>query len=199
VHGVEVVVEVRSPREFDEVPHRVHASWLHALVAMPPEYRFDTHLGSFDLEAMLICAFFLFGFIIWALSTVCMREVFDHEFLYLMSGWVVAFVPAVRDACFGRWLLIAGALVAVRSVVEGCVHVVPQLSWALAILWPQVEYQVLLLGIRPEGVRAVGSVRRWAVRMGDEKRRLTANERDEVLLYAEAAGMSWRFQRNFPR
>jgi hypothetical protein len=55
---------------------------------------------------------------------------------------------------------------------------------SLAILWPQVVYEVLVLGIRPEGVRVVGSVRRWVRRVRERTGRLSADEREEVLLYA---------------
>jgi hypothetical protein len=110
-----------------------------------------------------------------------------------LAPFHVGSVAAVRDACYGRWLFVALAgAVGVVLDVSGRACVVRRVFcvyWTLCL-------EVLMTSSMPEGVRMVAGARGWVRRM--LKAELSEAEREEVLLYAEAAGMSRRFIRNFP-
>jgi hypothetical protein len=104
---------------------------------------------------------------------------------------IIVSVPAVRDVCFGRWAFVAAAG-AIAVMVGGSVRMIMHVFGVVLVLWVQLASTLIL----PEGVRAVAGTRRWVQQM--QGLELSEEEREEVLLYAEAAGMSRRFIRNFP-
>jgi hypothetical protein len=82
----------------------------------------------------------------------------------------------------------------------GVTHLIggaPALVWAnvFSAYWV-VLVQCLMTLPNWDGLSAVGRTRRWFRRMRSAA--LTADERREVLVYAEAAGMSERFRQQFP-
>jgi hypothetical protein len=104
---------------------------------------------------------------------------------------ILVFVPAVRDLCFGRWAFVAGAG-AIAVMVGGSARMILHVFGVVLVFWVQLVSTRIL----PEAVRAVAGTRRWVQQMRGLE--LSEGEREEVLLYAEAAGMSRRFIRSFP-
>jgi hypothetical protein len=109
--------------------------------------------------------------------------------------------PCVREALIGQWLFVAAGLAvgswAVTTLMGGTAELmlanVFSAVWVVAV---QYFLQFWVTGPFSNDFSTVGRTRRWVRRMRSAA--LTADERREVLLYAEAAGMSQRFRRRFP-
>jgi hypothetical protein len=115
------------------------------------------------------------------------------RFIVIVAAPIVArLIPWLDDVLFGRWLVAAAAGMGLLACLEGGLDVVPQAFCALCF----VSMQVLWSGLKLEGVRVVAGTRRWVRRKRGVE--LTAQEREDVLLYAEAVGMGRRFLRDFP-
>jgi hypothetical protein len=110
-------------------------------------------------------------------------------------------VPCVREALIGQWLFVAVGLAVGSWVVTALMGGTAELMLAnvFSAVWVVVvQYVSQFLVTTPftDVWSTVGRTRRWVRRMRSAA--LTADERREVLLYAEAAGMSRRFRHRFP-
>jgi hypothetical protein len=119
----------------------------------------------------------------------------------LFVPFAVTVVPYVREALIGQWLFLAVGLAvgswAFTTYVGGTAELV--LANVFSAVWVViVQYLLQALVTAPftDEWSTVGRTRRWVRRMRSAA--LTSDERREVLLYAEAAGMSQRFRRRFP-
>jgi hypothetical protein len=111
-----------------------------------------------------------------------------------------AMVPCIREALIGQWLVVAVGLAvgswAATALLGGTAELV--CSNVFGVVWVvlvQCFWDILVTAPFTDEFSTVGRTRRWVRRMRSAA--LTADERREVLLYAEAAGMSQRFRRRF--
>jgi hypothetical protein len=119
----------------------------------------------------------------------------------LFVPFAATVVQCVRQAIDGRWLFVAGGLAvgswAITTLFGGTAELV--LANVFGAIWVVIVHfglGFLVTGPFTDVFLTVGRTRRWVRRMRSAA--LTADERREVLLYAEAAGMSQRFRRSFP-
>jgi hypothetical protein len=197
VDSTEVVVACLTRPKGWAVPFVIRGSFLSWLPNLPRhriEQETDPRPGScFGASCFVSVLFSLTAVVLLFCSNV---ERVGNGKLWLAIYIIVfipmlVFVPAVRDMCFGRWAFVAGAG-AIVAMVGGSVRMILHVFGVVLVLWVQVVSTLIL----PEGVRAVAGTRGWVQQMRGLD--LSEGEREKVLLYAEAAGMSRRFIRNFP-